>query len=343
MSAWYVLSALGFYQVNPSDPVYAIGTPLFEEAKIHLENGRTFEIRAPGVSPEKFYIAGARLNGRPLRRSYLTHGEIMNGGRLEFEMTDAPVRNWFTEAPVSKVALDFPSVPTIEGERVFEESTEVTISTPEPGVRIFYTLDGSEPDETSRKYERPLKITGSTTVRAVSVNARGVKSPVAGSRLDRMPNDWDVKLLSTYNRQYTGGGPKGLIDGLRGTTNFASGQWQGYQDQDFVAVIDLKRETPIRRLGGGFLQVARSWIWMPTKIVFEVSRDGENFTPAAEIVTGFPEREMEHTIRDYIAELPEPVRARYVRVTATNLGTIPDWHPGAGYQAFIFVDEIFIR
>jgi len=61
-----------------------------------------------------------------------------------------------------------------------------------------------------------------------------------------------------------------LIGRPRGTTNFASGEWQGYQAQDFVAVIDLQRETEIKKLGGGFLQVARSWIWMPTRIEFEV-------------------------------------------------------------------------
>ncbi|MBK8147430.1 MAG: discoidin domain-containing protein [Acidobacteria bacterium] len=156
-----------------------------------------------------------------------------------------------------------------------------------------------------------------------------------------MPHDWDVTLFSTYNRQYTGGGPKGLIDGIRGTTNFASGEWQGYQSQDFVAIIDLKRETEIRELGGGFLQVARSWIWMPVKVEFEISNDGVNFTKAAEIVTDVPAEDMEHRIRDYRTKIA-PAKARYVRVTARNLGKIPAWHPGAGFDAFIFVDEIFI-
>ncbi len=157
-----------------------------------------------------------------------------------------------------------------------------------------------------------------------------------------MPNDWNVKLISTYNRQYTGGGPKGLIDGIRGTLNWASGEWQGYQAQDFVAVIDLKKETEIKKLGGGFLQDARPWIWMPTRIEFEVSTDGENFTKIAEIKTDVSPEDMEPKIRDYVREI-KPVRARYVRVKAYNLGKIPAWHPGAGFDAFIFVDEIFIE
>ena len=151
-----------------------------------------------------------------------------------------------------------------------------------------------------------------------------------------------MNLVSTYNRQYTGGGPIGLVDGLRGTTNFASGEWQGYQDQDFEAVIDLKRETEIKELGASFLQVARSWIWMPTKLGFEVSDNGSDYRRVLEIPITFPEREMTHTIREYKKSI-SPTMARYVRVKAKNLGTIPEWHPGAGFEAFIFVDEIFIK
>ncbi len=120
-------------------------------------------------------------------------------------------------------------------------------------------------------------MTESSIVKAISVNSKGEKSLPVEAKLVKIPHDWTVNILSKYNRQYTGGGDEGLIDGIRGTTNFASGEWQGYQDQDFVAVIDLKRETEITKLGGSFLQDARPWIWMPTRIEFEVSSDGETF------------------------------------------------------------------
>lgn len=353
MSAWYVLSALGFYQVNPSVPVYAIGTPIFSEAKIHLENGKIFTIKrnadtlsasdtsADRVSAFRF-IKSAKLNGKGYRKSFFTHQDLRNGGTLEFEMSAMPVKNWFTESPVSKVEIDFPPVPTIDGKRVFEDKTEVKISTPEKDVKIFYTLDNSVPDEKSKVYEKPLTISQTEIVKAIAVNSRGEKSLVAESKLNKMPNDWDVKLISKYNRQYTGGGAKGLIDGLRGTLNFASGEWQGYQDQDFDAVIDLKRETEIDTLGGSFLQDARPWIWMPTRIEFETSMDGETFTKVADIKTDVAATDMKPQIKDYMQKI-SPTKARYIRVKATNLGVIPKWHPGAGFQAFIFVDEIFIN
>ncbi len=343
MSAWYIMSALGFYQVNPSDPVYALGTPIFPAATIRLENGKSLKISARNVSAKNIYVQSVRLNGKPHRKSAINHLDIDRGGTLEFTMGPAPNARWFTSGPVSKIDRESPAVPTIEAARSFENETAVTISTPEFGTKLFYSTNGSDPDGGEGVvYDAPFKIDRSTKITAIAVNGRGERSLPVEAVLTKMPHDWDVKLFSTYNRQYTGGGPKGLIDGIRGTTNFASGEWQGYQGQDFVAVIDLKRPTEISELGGGLLQVARSWIWMPTKIEFEVSDDGVNFRKSAEIMTDVAEDDMEHRIRDYRTTIPS-VTTRYVRVTARNLGKIPSWHPGAGFEAFIFVDEIMIR
>lgn len=90
------------------------------------------------------------------------------------------------------------------------------------------------------------------------------------------------------------------------------------------------------------MQNARSWIWMPTHIVFETSSDGVNFAKVADIKTDIDPTDMEPKIRDYTQSI-SPVKARYVRVHAYNLGKIPPWHPGAGDNAFIFVDEIIIE
>ncbi len=95
MSAWYIFSALGFYPVNPAAGVYVIGTPLFPEAVLDLGGGRTFTVRAPGVSETHRYIRSARLNGRPLPRSWLHHHEIARGGRLELDMGPEP-SSWGT-------------------------------------------------------------------------------------------------------------------------------------------------------------------------------------------------------------------------------------------------------
>ncbi len=342
MSAWYILSALGFYEVNPGQPIYAFGTPLFREAKIHLEDGKNFTVKAANVSASNIYIKSVKLNGADYHKAFFTHADLMNGATLEFEMSDAPVKDWFTEFPVSKIESDFVPVPTIDAARVFTKETTVKMLSPEPNTKIFYTTDGSEPNAQSKIYSKPLVTTDSGIIKAASINEKGEKSFIVESKMTKMPHDWTVKIQSKYNRQYTGGGDFGLIDGIRGTLNFASGEWQGYQDQDFVAVIDLQKMTEIKKLGGGFLQDARPWIWMPTHIEFGVSTDGENFTKVADLKTDVEVNEMKPQIKDYYTEVA-PTKARFVRVHAYNLGKIPAWHPGAGSDAFVFVDEIFIK
>ena len=90
MSAWYVLSSLGFYSVTPGVDYYSIGTPLFKKSSINLENGNTFEIKANNVSDKNFYIQSATLNGEEYNKSYITHSEITNGGKIIFEMGNIP-------------------------------------------------------------------------------------------------------------------------------------------------------------------------------------------------------------------------------------------------------------
>jgi predicted alpha-1,2-mannosidase len=88
MSAWYVLSSMGFYQVCPGKAEYTIGSPLFDNVKIHLENGKTFEIKKKNSNQQFQYIQSSSLNGKLSNSSVVTHTTIVNGGQLEFVMSD---------------------------------------------------------------------------------------------------------------------------------------------------------------------------------------------------------------------------------------------------------------
>jgi putative alpha-1,2-mannosidase len=90
MSAWYILSALGLYQVEPAGGKYVFGTPLFPEATVQVGGGKTFTIRALGISPENIYIQSVRLNGKPYTRSYIMYNDIVSGGTIEFLMGPHP-------------------------------------------------------------------------------------------------------------------------------------------------------------------------------------------------------------------------------------------------------------
>lgn len=92
MSAWYVLSALGFYPVTPGHPSYALGSPLFRKATISLYNGNKLEIEAIDNSPQNVYVDKVELNGNKYEKNWIAHEDIMKGGKLTFYMNNKPER-----------------------------------------------------------------------------------------------------------------------------------------------------------------------------------------------------------------------------------------------------------
>lgn len=95
MSAWYVFSAMGLYPVDPVAGVYEIGTPLFEELSLSLDNGNELVVKAPGVSATNKYVKSVNINGTPWTKSSVSHSDLINGAVIEFEMTDQPGIVWY--------------------------------------------------------------------------------------------------------------------------------------------------------------------------------------------------------------------------------------------------------
>ncbi|OAD42241.1 GH92 family glycosyl hydrolase [Polaribacter atrinae] len=94
MSAWYVLSSMGIYPMNPASGEYEIGTPIFEKATMNLPNGKTFTIEAENVSDKNFYIQSATFNGEVFNKTAISHDAILEGGSLLFVMGAKPNKNW---------------------------------------------------------------------------------------------------------------------------------------------------------------------------------------------------------------------------------------------------------
>lgn len=101
MTAFVVFSSLGFYPVTPGKPVYTIGSPLFEESKISLPNGKQFKVTAKNCSTINKYVQRARFNGQPLQSPFFTHQQLLNGGVLELEMGPKPNKEWGTTATMA--------------------------------------------------------------------------------------------------------------------------------------------------------------------------------------------------------------------------------------------------
>ena len=157
----------------------------------------------------------------------------------------------------------------------------------------------------------------------------------------KKPNNYIIDIKSKYNPQYHAGGPQGLLDGINGTENWRKGDWQGYQGQDFEAVVDLQQEKNINSFSATFLQDSRSWILMPTKVEYYVSIDNINFTLVGTAENTLDPKETENKITSF--DVNKEAKARYVKIKAFNFGKLPEWHQGAAGDAFIFIDEITIK
>lgn len=107
MSSWFVYSAMGLFPGNPGDPYYLIGSPIFSEMKLHLDNGKTFTIKANGVSSANRFIQSAQLNGSNFNQAWISHDNIMSGGTLEFDMGSEPNTSWGAAASAAPPTTDF--------------------------------------------------------------------------------------------------------------------------------------------------------------------------------------------------------------------------------------------
>lgn len=341
MSAWYVMSAMGFYAVAPGSNHYDIGSPIFNQVKIHLENGKTFTIICQNQSPENVYIQSIKHNGQPYTKAYIDYSMIENGDTFEFVMGKKPQKNLASNSGICSVEPTLVTTPTIDDNTsVFRDQRTVSLSNPQHH-NIYYS-SSADGFKKVHLYKKPFTISETTTIRAYCENSNSKeKSAVVEAVFHKFVQDKTVKINSIYNPQYTAGGPNGLIDGLRGSVNWRLGGWQGYQDQDFEAVVDLQAAKNIKTVEVGFLEDIRAWIWYPTELVVEVSSDGDKFVPFGKFTYTGPDNDYTVKVKDFAVN--GSAKARYVRVRAKNFGVLPEWHLGAGGAAFIFVDEILVK
>ena len=160
--------------------------------------------------------------------------------------------------------------------------------------------------------------------------------------------DKHVTYLTQPAPQYTENGPEGMVDNIYGTTNYRIGGWQGWQG-DMVAVVELDQEQTVHLVGINCLENMRSWIFYPKSVKIEYSADGKNwkqYGAVPKLVDAPGEKSAQQRQEESSTQLfavKKTARVKYLKVTAQNYGTLPDWHISAGEQAWLFADEIIIK
>ena len=303
MSAWYVLSSMGIYSVTPGKAEWIETEPLFENIKVNFEDDSSELITFESVD-----------------------------WRLGIQMTKY---NWIKP----KLTESIVPVPIIQAEsKSFQDKMKIEIisNSNEP---IYYRTSF---EHDIQRYLSPIEIDKSCTVYAQTIRNHSERSKEISAQFFKKPNNYTIDIKSTYNPQYHAGGNDGLLDGIFGNTNWRKGDWQGYQGQDFEAIVDLQQTKSISEIHSNYLQDQRSWILMPTKVEYYTSMDNINFTLVTTISNDVNPKQEENSIKDF-SYTTKPINARYVKVKAYNFGKLPEWHQGFGGDAFIFVDEITIK
>lgn len=176
MSAWYVMSSLGIYNIAPGQQQFQVGVPQFDKAVINLENGKQFTIINPGASIDKgnIYLQGMSLAKKAYNKLYLNFADIADGG--EFEVFAGKLANKIfvqdIERPTSKItdSLIVANPYIIAPSKSFKTPISIQIKSADADAKIYYTLDGSIPTANSTLYSQPVTISVNTTVRAIAIS-----------------------------------------------------------------------------------------------------------------------------------------------------------------------------
>jgi predicted alpha-1,2-mannosidase len=317
MSAWYVLSSIGLYQVTPGQEYINTVDPIFEN--VNIKNTEKL-IKLPRTQEKESYF-------------------------INFELYDwvnclrhKPRENYYYIVPIIEVE-----------NKSFVTDLKIELKPYKSIGKVYYSFD----DELNfKEYKSPILIKKSTKVNAYteiyhytefSIDSTAIRSNTITAQFFKKPNNYSINIKSKYNPQYHAGGPEGLLDGILGTENWRKGDWQGYQSQDFEAVVDLQEAKDITEISARFLQDQRSWIVMPTKVEYFISEDNVNFMYFGSVNNTLDPKIEENIILNFIANETKSKKARYVKVIAKNFGKLPEWHQGFGGDAFIFVDEITVK
>lgn len=291
MSAWYVMAAMGFYPVCPGLGEYVTVQPRFNKVVIHGS-------QCDWVIKKSTWKAGCFMT-------------LDNNGGFQFYDRSR------SDCPHSSIT----TVPTFSTWNADCDSLKITSS-----YEIRYTLDGTEPDSTSPRYNGAIPTPCDMIVKAKAFGKSGASHTVT-HQVRKFIQDRTLKYITYPAQQYSEGGENLLIDRQDGTANYKLGGWQGWQG-DMEAEITLQEPRYVRQVSVGCLSDNRAWIFFPKAIV--VDGTAHTITPG------------EDKTRTTFS-VPVGKTCQTLRVKVINYGALPSWHISAGEQAWLFIDEISVE
>jgi len=220
---------------------------------------------------------------------------------------------------------------------------EVELLSEQTNYDIRYTLDGTNPDDSSLLYTGKLTLKQDAKIRAgIFDGPKSLGRIAERDFLFHQALGSNTAYRLKYHARYTGGGDQGLVDGILGSDNSKDGTWQGFEGNDLELTIDLGETKKIFQTEMNFLQSTKSWIFMPEYLEVSFSRDGEIWRVIQRVSNEVSEKDEDVSINRLTADFPTEA-TRFIRIVAKNRGVCPEWHPGSGEKSWIFCDEVVVR
>ena len=235
-------------------------------------------------------------------------------------------------------------LPFIEPITDDEGNTTIALKTIFADKEIHYTIDGKEVTQSDPVYESPIHLTHSTLVKAACFNEVGEAICAERYMLCHKAMGKLKQLNSpagNYRPEYSGGGDGALVDGIMGGNDYKDGHWQGFYGTDADLEIDLGKWSKVNTIDIGFLVNAHDWILRPNVVEIYGSYNGKDYTLRGTFpITTEVTREGNFVFRE---KFEIPISTRLLRIVVKNPGKLPEGLPGAGYDSWIFMDEIVIE
>ncbi|MBD0776384.1 glycoside hydrolase family 92 protein [Maribacter sp. ANRC-HE7] len=354
MSAWYVFSALGFYPVSPASLEYQLGAPFQEEANIHLDNGKTFTVRAKNRTKENLYVQSATLNGEDYTKTYIHHKTIMDGGVLTFTMGPEPNKVWGAKDEDSSVGTIGPAKPEIlvmasvapydtTESAFFTNEHQAVLQSNDPKATIYYTVDGSTPTVKSAEFTKPIVIKENTTLKAIAISdglkpSKVYEKPVFKSIFPALKKGYPKYTMAYPDTPYGKGDGSFLFDERIGSSSYSDGKWTGIKNTIEVD-LDLGEQVALKGISVGMLTDIASWIFPAKSIEVFGGNTTNKLQPIASKIIE-PNTDYPKEVNRY--SVPLSGRYRYLKVKVLPLAEGPDWHDAIGKKVWLFVDEIIL-
>ena len=351
---WALANTYGKADIQPSGPIYRDYAIEGDKIRINFNYAEKGLLAKDGPLTE-FLIAGEDRYFFPAiaeidQNSLLVESEYVPAPKsVRFAFSNTATPNLYNQEGLPASCFRTDDWPIITKEvdikvNYAPEAEAYLVALESDGAdEIKYTTNGQSPGLFGLTYRSPFYIQNECVIKAVAIEKDKASDVISEKAISLHKAAFrPVDYLHRYDNAYSAGGDQALVDGNSGSETHRDGRWQGFLGNDLDVIIDLGDRVPIKTIQLRCLKNQLNKIFLPNRISFLISNDGEKFSEVYR-KPEFHIKDDEIGVFGYDFSFRSERKTRYIRVQADNMGKCPSWHQDADQQAWLFVDEVTVK